>query len=45
MVRLNIIVTHRSIYVVHVNLAVVQTQVHHTAHSALSGNTHAHTVC
>lgn len=44
MVRLNIIVLHRSIYVVHVNFAVVQSQMHHPANLALCGKTQAHTV-
>ena len=44
MVRFNVIVLHRSIYVVHVNFAVVQTQLHYPANIAMPGKTDANAV-
>ena len=42
--RFNLVVLHRSIYVVHVYFAVVQAQLHHPANIALRRNTNTHAV-
>lgn len=44
MVRLNIIILYRSIYVVHVYFTVVQAQMHHPANLALRRKTDPNTV-